>query len=124
VKHFVQYHNVEKMDGRPSESYILTKKSGKFVEEVKGNKIWLISGDGRPRHYALCAFFIADEIRLTNESGYKYRISGKTGRLLVPEVPLDQQSWFRRFLAAQQNFSLGLREIGSPFVEELERLVA
>lgn len=51
MKHFVQYHNVEKMGSGDSITnfVILTSKSGK---DMMGNNVWLICGVGSPRRYS------------------------------------------------------------------------
>jgi len=124
MRHFVQYHNSEKM-GYPCDGVVTFRiLTNKPVTALPANTIWLISGEGNPRQYALCAVFIADDVGATQEKGFSRYASGERGQFFRPPLPLNERAWFGDFLTSQQNFSLGLREIPASFVEELEALLA
>jgi hypothetical protein len=129
IKHYVQYHNSEVM-GDPCDEFddldigyfgIVTNKS---VQKLQGNKIWLICGEGKPREYFLCQFFIVDEVRKTNDnSDFKYYVTGKEGISLRPPIPLNPLPWFKDFREYMGNFGFGLMKIEQKYVEKLEKLV-
>lgn len=125
MRHFVQYHNTELMgyscdEGDDDLFSIVTNKS---TADLEGHTVWLISGEGRPRKYALCEVFIVDEVGETDEtSAFKFYAEGE-GTAFRPPISLNHLSWFKQFLAAYQNFSLGLREIKEEtYIRELEEL--
>lgn len=82
MRHFVQYHNTEKMRGPPrpaaGEPYrIVTSKP---VGELTGNTVWLIAGEGKPRTYTLCYRFVVDRVGDAEEGGFRHFASGTEGR--------------------------------------------
>ncbi|HWE62422.1 MAG TPA: hypothetical protein VHB98_11980, partial [Chloroflexota bacterium] len=61
VRHFVQYHNPDKMGHAHELSddlCILTNKPYSLLTTLPGNLVWLIGGEGRPRTYSLCYVFV------------------------------------------------------------------
>ena len=101
---------------------IVTSKS---VSNLSGKKIWLISGEGRPRKYFLCYWFIVSKVGPVDEdSGFKFYADGTVGSSLHPPILLNQTTWFKDFLKSQQNFSLGLRKIEEKYVAEFEKLAS
>jgi hypothetical protein len=72
-KHFVGYHNTEKMEAERDEDDgdrggsepedrgfgFLTKKK---TDSIVGGVIWWISGEGQPREYLLNGWFVVDVI--------------------------------------------------------------
>lgn len=120
MKHYVQYHNTEKQgrlrsrsDGRMA---IVTSRP---VSKLIGQRIWLVSGEGRPRRYQLESTFVADKVRESDIN----TVSGADGTHFDLPVPLSGLPWFADFLRLQQNFSLGLREIPLDVVAHLEAIV-
>lgn len=110
MRNYVQYHNTEFMgypcdDGDSDYFSIVTNKS---VSNLVGNRIWLISGEGRPRNYFLCKVFIVDEVGQDDSGNYA---NGVIGTSFKPLIPLNNLSWFKDFMKSQQNFRFGLNEI-------------
>jgi hypothetical protein len=125
MKHYVTYHNTEKMGYPCDETNIgpFSIVTDKPVSSLRGNTLWLISGEGEPREYALCSVFVVDEVGSSEESGYKHFAGGKTGSAFRPPIRLNDLHWFRDFLGTQQNFRFGLNEIKEQeYINELERL--
>src|SRR5579871_3592014 len=114
MRHFVQYHNPEKM-GHPcglSDDYsIFTNKPFSLLATLPGNLVWLIGGEGRPRQYSLCYVFLVDEIGESDEPAFRWYARGERGRQFRPPLRLDHDPWFRSFLWRHANFSLGLRAL-------------
>jgi len=93
------------------------------VSKLKGCRIWLIGGIGKPRKYYLCYSFIVDRIEPADRH-FRFSVNGKEGIFLKPPVLLNDFSWFKGFLRSQQNFSLGLRRIDPFFVGRLEKVLS
>jgi len=130
MDNYVQYHNSEAMqfsclkfgEGEVDNFGISTSKS---VSNLIGNRVWLIGGIDKPRKYYLCYYFLVDTIEpLGRNSYFKFSVDGQQGHLFKPAILLNDFSWFKDFLKSQQNFSMGLRKIGKPFVDELEKFIS
>jgi hypothetical protein len=124
VRHFVAYHNTEKM-GRPLHAgeplRLLTKKS---VSNLPGNTVWFITGSGAgQRQYALGSVFRVAEVGPVNEEGFKHFASGP-GHVFEPPVPLNDAEWFPEFKKVMGNFGLGVQETTDPRVIEALRCLA
>jgi hypothetical protein len=114
MRHFVQYHNPDKM-GAPyrfrGDFSVYTSKPYPLLAAVPGNTVWLIGGEGHPRHYFLCYVFLAEEIGTADHPSFRWYARGTIGRAYEPVLPLDGEPWFPGFLWRMANFSLGLREL-------------
>lgn len=124
VKHYVQYHNTDAQGGRPADGDgPFQIYSNKPLRHLPGHTVWLISGEGaRPKLYFLEYVFVVDEVSLAdaNQTG---RAWGNEGQRFDPPIPLNDLPWFEDFKKSQQNFSLGLREIGAAYLPEFEALI-
>jgi hypothetical protein len=122
--HFVQYHNVEKT-GVVCEDvgeFIVTNKAPRWIaNNVIGNTVWLICGEGRPRRFSVGVAFTAEDIGESEISGFEYQVSGR--REPIDSRPIDGERWFPEFMASQGNFAFGLNRIGAEFVPHFERLL-
>ena len=99
---------------------IVTNKS---VDNLIGNRIWLIQGEGRPRKYILRGTFIADSACSDTEDGFRHLVRGQEGTLFKPRIPIGALPWFDRFKRSQGNFAFGLQRIGDhAIVAELKRI--
>src|SRR5437660_73658 len=97
MNHFVQYHNPDVMDPfRPSKTFgIVTGKRGGLRE---GDRVWLVTGEGRPREYFLCETFVVERIVSQIAGKFRYRVSGSYGTSLYPLRIDKTTSWFRELL--------------------------
>lgn len=122
IKHFVAYHNTEKM-GRPlQEGDPLRVLTNKPVTGLVGNIVWFITGEGgRNKNYALGSVFQVTEAGKTEEPHFKNYAAGR-GLLCHPPVPLNDEPWFPAFLRRMSNFSLGLREVTEDDIAPLAAL--
>jgi hypothetical protein len=88
TRHFVQYHNTEKMgydcaDGGPFR--IVTNRS---VDGLPGNTVWLIAGKGcKPRRFYLCEVFVVNEVGPRRGGGFKFFARGSDGTRFLPRCP-------------------------------------
>src|ERR1700730_7973954 len=125
MRHYVTYHNTDIM-GYPCDQTNVSPFSivtDKPVSNLLGNKLWLISGEGKPRKYFLCSVFVVDKVSEDKASRYKNLATGERGAALRPPIQLDKSTWFGDFLRSQQNFRFGVSEIKDQrFITELDRL--
>lgn len=114
MRHFVQYHNPDRvgpLPAVPDDLSVYTNKPFSLVAALPGHTIWLIAGEGRPRTYSLCYAFVVDEIGESPHPYFAWYARGTEGRVFQPAPCLDHEPWFGAFLRRQANFSLGLREL-------------
>jgi hypothetical protein len=97
---------------------VVTSKS---VERLKGERIWSISGEGKPRRYFLRDTWIVQECGRSEQSHFHNFAMGH-GETFDPPVQLGELPWFASFLKSQGNFSLGLQQIRDEFACEFEAL--
>lgn len=111
MRHFIAYHNTEKMgrplhDGEPLR--LLTNKS---VNHLLQNIVWFITGEGRgDRQYSLGSVFQVAEVGDADEDGFKRFASGP-GHAFQPPIPIKDMGWFPEVLRATGHFGLGVQEV-------------
>ncbi|MGY0194573.1 HNH endonuclease [Leptothrix sp. BB-4] len=121
MKHYVQYHNEDingplgKGDGMGR--FVIS--ASKSINHLVGQRVWLVSGSGKPRRYRLEYTFTVDHI----VNGTPNRAIGYDGERFDPAPLLNDTDWGPAFVKSQQNFSLGVREIPTEWVERLHALV-
>ena len=126
MRHFLAYHNAEKMgyscDAIP-EPRVKTSKS---VAGLHGVTVWLISGEGKsPKHYYLAAKFLANkcESGLYPSSDLPNQISGP-GALFGKSKPIGGTPLHSLLKRQSANFVNGFFELHDPVaISGLERLV-
>lgn len=117
MRHFVAYHNAEKMgyEYEPIGEYsFFSRKALTFLEQTIGSMVWVINGSrlkGRNTTYTLCAVYTPDEVVDANEVAFDYIVAGTVGYDFDPPIELNHLPWFAGFLKSQSNFSLGISEI-------------
>lgn len=119
---FMQYHNPDLMGPfRPSTTFgIVTDKRAGLR---KGDTVWLVTGEGRPREYFLCERFVVEKIDSQISAKFRYQISGPDGKSLYPLKIDKRTSWFRELLKITGNFRYGLQPIkDQSIVEALQRV--
>ncbi|HTU19201.1 MAG TPA: hypothetical protein VMG10_14165 [Gemmataceae bacterium] len=111
MRHFVAYHNTEKMgrslnDGEPLR--LLTNKS---VNHLLQNTLWFITGEGTgARQYSLGSVFRVAEIGDADEDGFKRFASGP-GHVFQPPIPIKDLDWFPDVLKTTGRFRFGVQEV-------------
>lgn len=122
----VVYHNPDSM-GLPAsdvdEPDIFTNK--RVSHAAVGNRIWLLTGEGRPRRFFLRGVFTISGIGAGDERGFRTRIRGAHARFFSPMIDLTNEEWFSDFKRSQGNFASGSQAIGDErVVRGLEAAVA
>jgi hypothetical protein len=124
MQDYVVYHKAEKM-GYPALDIdnlaIYTKKP---TDGKKGNRIWLIAGEGTPRKYFLRATFIINSIEPSEKPEFTTRVNGTDGQLLDPMPTLNSEPWFSDFVEEQGRFAFGFNRINNAVaIEALRRIL-
>ena len=105
---YVVYHNPDKRGFSAAECKdfrVLT--SNTVPNEVIGSRIWLLTGEGRPRKYYLASTFIAENVTHDDVEGFQNCISAAIGQMFRPMIRIDEENWFPDFLYHQGNFAFG-----------------
>jgi hypothetical protein len=137
MKHFVGYHNYERMEEANLETeetdeteelveepsagddapfgFVTGKKPERFVGQV----IWGIQGQNKPREYYLYDWFIVDGWQVLNGERFAAQIYGTRGETFPDGIYLNDLPWFPGFRKVNSNFSLGIQEIAPEFVRHI-----
>ncbi len=80
----------------------------KPVAHLLGRQVWVIEGRGRRKQYFLKCRFVVDSVDEIEDGYFRFRFSGQDGSDFSPEIALSPLPWFRDFLKAVANFSIGV----------------
>lgn len=122
MKHFISYHNVDKMGYPFEDAEPFSVGTSKSVERLRGERVWSISGDGHPRRYHLRDTWIVDEVGESVQVEFSNYARGY-GVIFAPAILLSGLPWFPVFLKSQSNFSLGLQQIKDEFVPNFNAIL-
>ena len=111
MKNFLVYHNPDTMHEPVTAVDANSIVTNKRVSAVEGSRVWLITGEGSPRTFFLRSYFLVDNVDVPKRSKFKTRISGHTGKVFDPMIPLGQEKWFEEFKRQQGNFAFGFQPI-------------
>lgn len=110
MRHFIAYHNTEKM-GRPlHDGEPLRLLTNKPVNHLLHNTVWFVTGEGPTRQYSLGSVFRVAEVGESAELGFK-RFAAGPGHVFQPPVPVKDMEWFPDVLRATGRFGLGVQEV-------------
>ncbi len=123
VKHFVSYHNAEKMGYSFEQAEPFSVGTAKSVERLRGERVWSISGEGRPLRYHLRDTWVVDDVGESSQDEFSNYARGR-GIEFTPPIPISDLPWFSAFLKSQSNFRLGLQHIKDEFVPHFDALLA
>ena len=113
MRHFVPYHNPDKMGSYRQSTKNFGIVTNKLQGVRKGDIIWLLTGEGRPREYFLCETFTVEKISPPSVGRFRYQVSSEDGQSLY-RLELDKtSSWFQELLKITGNFRYGLQRISS-----------
>lgn len=117
MRDYVVYHKAERMGLMAIDVDQLVVYTNKDVSSAIGARVWLLTGEGRPRIYRLRSTFIVSRVTVSDRPGFNTKVTGKDGRLLDPMPVLNDEPWFCDFREKQGNFAFGFQQIGDPVVE-------
>lgn len=111
MRHYIAYHNTEKMGHPLHQGEPLRLLTSKPVDPLIGNTVWFITGEGtKDREYSLGSVFRVTHVGEAAEGGFKHFASG-TGHVFSPPVAAGKEPWFAEVLRATGHFGLGVSEI-------------
>jgi hypothetical protein len=111
MRHFIAYHNTEKMgrslyDGEP-----LRLLTNKHVNHLLHNTVWFVTGEGEGvRQFSLGSVFNVAEVGDAAEEGFK-RFAAGPGHVFEPPIPIKELPWFPEVLRATGHFGLGVQQV-------------
>lgn len=125
MRHFIQYHNTEKMGYSASAMLDPRMFTDKSVRYLSSNAVWLISGEGKsPKTFYLAAVFKPNRTSMGtyDHPSFKNAAYG-IGHIFGETIKLNGMPWFETLKAVQHNFKNGLFEVtDSKVIDELRRL--
>jgi hypothetical protein len=110
MRHFIAYHNTEKMGRSLHEGQPLRLLTNKSINHLLQNIVWFVIGTGATRQYLLGSAFVVAEVGDTDEDGFKRFASGP-GHVFQPPIPIKDEDWFPEVLRCTGHFSLGVQEV-------------
>ena len=111
MRHFIAYHNTEKMGHSLRAGEPLSLLTNKPVQHMLQNIVWFVTGEGfETRQYSLGSVFCVSEVGDSAEEGFKHFAAGP-GHVFDPAVPIKHLEWFPEVFRATGHFSLGVQEI-------------
>lgn len=124
MRHYLIYHNPEKMGySLNTVKDFIAFVNRKVNDENIGSKVWLITGEGKPKEYFLKMYFIIDDIKSGVVKNFKTKLLGSEGKILPSMKRIDDLAWFDEFRKQMANFR-GFAEIKhQKYIDELEKLV-
>jgi hypothetical protein len=124
MRHFVQYHKVADMGPykAPKEGFlVLTDKASGLS---RGDRVWLVAGEGNPIRYSLCCWFVVDNLEHLTVGKFHKRVIGTTGRHFTPFITINEMPWLPELKRTCGNFGFGLQHVTSPhLISALEQVV-
>ncbi|MEX2168136.1 MAG: hypothetical protein WD851_02410 [Pirellulales bacterium] len=113
TKHFVAYHNQDKMGQPLSAGDPLRVVSNTKQQKLDGQVVWMFVGEtvpGRPRKkFTLGSVFVVDEYGETADEGFRHYARG-TGHVFDPPPELTNEPWFEELRKHTLNFR-GISEV-------------
>ncbi len=124
MKDFVSYHNPDVMGYSASKVVDYRVVTNKNIRVAKGDRVWLIAGEGSPRSYFLKGYFYVDNVVPSQHQGFKNEIIGKRGKFFKQMISIKPSHWFIEFKKSQGNFGLGFQSITKlKYINQLEKLL-
>ena len=100
MRHFIAYHNTEKMGRQLHESGPLRLLTNKQANHLLEQSVWFVTGERvGGRQYSLESVFQLSEVGDANEDGFKRFASGP-GHVFLPPIPIKDMDWFPEVLRA------------------------
>jgi len=120
MRHFIAYHNVERIGRRLAEGDPHGVDTKKPVAQLIGEYVWFIEGLGSaPKEYFLSSLFVVTDTGPSASDAFRNEASGP-GHTFVPPPRLNDLSWFQELFRSVAHFSTGLQEVTEPrLIEEL-----
>lgn len=118
MRHFLAYHNAQKMGYSCTAIPMPSVKTSKAVSGLEGVTVWLVAGEGKtPKSYYLASRFVVEECSPGKHLGTDLpnEVSGP-GDLFGIRVSLDAAPVLEQLRRASANFVNGFCELCDPSV--------
>lgn len=124
MKNYLLYHNPEKMGySLDTVTDFNAYTDRKVKDENIESKVWLLTGEGKPKEFFLKMYFIIDDIKSGLEKEFKTKLIGREGKILKSMIRIDNLPWFEGF-KKQMAYFVGFAEIRhKKYIDELEKLI-
>jgi hypothetical protein len=115
MRHFVAYHNRDKMGehSRPFQAY-----TNKTIHDLQDNVVWVVEGLGRsPKQYNLVSWFIVRNLERSPHEAFKIALYGDDRNNdrhryeFKERIRLNEFDWFSDFRRRMGNFGFGLQPV-------------
>ena len=111
MRHFIAYHNTEKMGRALNANGSLRLLTNKSINHLLQETVWFVVGEGAGvKQYSLGSVFRVAETGDAAEDGFKRFASGP-GHVFDPPVPIKELPWFPDVLRVTGRFGLGVQEV-------------
>lgn len=128
-KHFVIYHNVEKMgepECFPNKIFAAYSESTKINGEWEDGIVWIIVGRGRPKQYYLLNHFKINRVLIPwkNFNSKLRTIIGreKEGKWYTPPILLSDKNWCKEFVQHANKFQWPCELTNKNLIHHLKNL--
>lgn len=118
MRHFLAYHNAQKMGYSCTVITVPRVKTSKSVTGLEGSTVWLVAGEGkRPKSYYLASRFVIEQCSPDKHAGSELpnEVSG-AGNLFGTRMPLDGMPILEKLRRVSANFVNGFFELQDPSV--------
>ncbi len=112
MKDLIIYHNPDVLGFSAHELEGLKAVTKQENAGLEGERVWVVTGEGKPRRYFLRSYFVVDEIGQGDTSGTI--LKGIKGRVFDPMPELSDFEWFSKLKSVEGNFRFGPRAIRNP----------
>lgn len=121
---FVVYHNSDAMGYSARDVDSLSVVTDKVVSQAAcGGRVGLLTGEGKPRTYYVCGYFVIDAVESGTDEGFTARVRGTAGSMCHDWPVLNDEGWFPEFRRHLGNFAFGFQPVRDPrFVRGLEQV--
>jgi len=111
MRHFIAYHNTEKMGRSLHEGQPLRLLTNKHVNHLLHNMVWFVTGEGPGvRQYSLGSVFNVAEVGDAADAGFK-RFATGPGHVFQATIPIKEMPWFAEVLRVTGHFGFGVHEV-------------
>lgn len=119
---YVAYHSQDVMGSELGDGPPFGMLSRKPVKHLAGNTVWVVEGRGKKKQYFLKQRFHVDTVEEIDDEYFRFQYFGETGENFTPEIPISSENWFKDFLKAVANFSIGVSTLRPEFLTRFEGL--
>lgn len=112
---YVAYHSQDVMGNALGKGPPFGMLSRKLVRHLAGKVVWVIESRGKKKQYFLRQKFHVDSVTEIEKDYFRFHYTGNEGINFNPEILLNPYPWFKDFLKAVANFSIGVSGLKPEF---------